>query len=248
VLALDFDGVVWDSVNESFEQAWRAWQQVFGPLAEADKDSMRQKFRAARWQAKDGHDFFVTMMLLSREPGIDVGAMSAAEFRARRDATQGEAQAEEFVKAFYASREQMRLHDFEAWMALQRPYPGIVEALGQLRAQVLGMAVATTKDAASAEALLNAAGIHGLQIFGREVSLDKRDHMRAIAAQFGVDMHHVTFVDDLLENLQPLRPLGVVVALAGWGYNTPAEQQRARDEGVPVLDLERFAAEVARLG
>jgi len=246
VVALDFDGVVWDSVDEAFEMAWRTWNEQHG-VPVLSKDGMRLEFRRARWQCKDGHDFYLATHLLATSPPRDVGAMSAAEFRRLREETCASEDSARFVKAFYGARSAMRDHDRAAWMALQRPFPGIPQQVARLRDLTRGVAIATTKDEASARALLDDVGLGDIPVYGREVSLDKRDHMRAIAQAFEVPLAHVAFVDDLLENLQPLAPLGVRLGLAGWGYNTPEEHERAIAAGVPVLSLEQFASGVEGL-
>ena len=43
VVALDFDGVVWDSVDEAFEMAWRTWNEQHG-VPVLSKDGMRLEF------------------------------------------------------------------------------------------------------------------------------------------------------------------------------------------------------------
>lgn len=239
VIVLDFDGVVWDSVDESFEQAWTAWQRLNG-ASRIPHDDARRLFRAARWQCKDGHDFCIVMDLLE-QGRTDVGDLSAEAFRELRATLASGPTAQTFVREFYACREHMRKTDFAKWCGLQRPFPGVVEQIAQMRVEALGVAVATTKDTDSARALLEYAGIRGLTIFGREVSLDKRVHMQAIAAQFGVPMPHLAFVEDLLENLLHVRDLGVRLVLADWGYNTADERRRALDDGVTVVSLDSFA-------
>jgi phosphoglycolate phosphatase-like HAD superfamily hydrolase len=239
VVVLDFDGVVWDSVDESFEQAWTAWKAVHG-APPVEKEVAHHLFREARWQCKDGYDFCIVMELVG-QGREDVGEMRASDFRAMRETlAKGEA-AERFVHAFYESRAQMRDADFEGWCALQGAFPGVVEQIGAIRQEALGIAVATTKDAASARALLAHAGIRDLPIYGREVSLDKRVHLGAIREHYGVEMGSLAFVEDLLENLRAVADLGLHLVLADWGYNTPAERERARAEGVTVVSMERFA-------
>ena len=48
----------------------------------------------------------------------------------------------------------------------------------------------------------------------------------------------MTFVDDKLNHLEAVAPLGVRCALAAWGYNGPREQDAARRSGFLVCDLD----------
>lgn len=245
VIVLDFDGVVWDSADESFEQAWIAWEEVGGPLA-MERAEANRLFDAARWQCKDGHDFYIVMARLAAGD-TDVSTMPAEAFRQARETLGRSAEADAFVKAFYDSRERMRDSNFEYWCSLQRPFPGVVEQIDMLRREARGVAVATTKDAPSAQILLEHAGLRDLPVYGREVSLDKNDHMRAIQAHYGVQATDMAFVEDLLENLHNVAAQGIKLVLADWGYNTPTERERARAEGVAVVSLRDFAARVRRL-
>lgn len=245
VLAFDFDGVIWDSVDEAGAQARIAWSATQSPLQLGD-DDYRMLFRRARWQSKDGHDFFLAMEGLAQSPPQCVGDAAAEWFEQQRQHLRSDPQrwlaAEAFVAAFYASRERMRNEDRQAWTALQGAFDGMPALVARMREQVHGVAIATTKDALSARVLLESAQLGDLTIYGREVSLDKADHMRTMARSFGVPLDAITFVDDLVENLAPLRSLGVDLVLAGWGYNTPAEHERARSLGIRVAELDTLQA------
>ncbi len=240
VIVLDFDGVVWDSVDEAFEQAWNAWTLLHGKPTLAYAGA-RERFREGRWQCRDGHDFYVLFQALVTDVTSEPGHWSADAFRAERVRFEGGAEAARFVEAFYASRSRMRDDDTERWLALQRPFPGVVEQVSELTSEARAVAVATTKDAPSATLLLEHAGVRGICVYGREVSLDKRVHLRAIGEHFGVAMADMVFVEDLLENLRGVSELGVHRVLADWGYNTASERAAALLEGVAVVSLADFA-------
>ena len=240
MIALDFDGVVWDSVDEAFEQAYRVWIELFG-MPGTTRSTLLDEFRRARWQCRDGHDFYLVMRLLV-EQSVDAGKLASEKFRRLRAELGGQAAVEQFVTAFYNQRDAMRQHQFQEWLSLQRPFPGMVETLCAFQQQGAALAIATTKDAPSARSLLESAGLHGIPVFGRETSLNKVDHMKAIAKRFHTDTGRIVFVDDLLENLLPLRPLKVHLVLADWGYNTPGERVAAQNEGIPVASLDSFAS------
>jgi hypothetical protein len=57
-------------------------------------------------------------------------------------------------------------------------------------------------------------------------------------------MAAITFVDDKLNHLEKVRPLGVRPVLATWGYNTPREHRLARERGIPIATLTTAAAEL----
>jgi hypothetical protein len=62
----------------------------------------------------------------------------------------------------------------------------------------------------------------------------------------GVPFEDITFVDDKLNHLIRVAPLGVRPVLAGWGHNTEREHSQARSRGFAIATLED--AEVILLG
>lgn len=228
-LALDFDGVFWDSVGECYATARRAWHELHGEaLPECER-----AFRSGRWLARVGSDFAVLLRLAAAHPEGDLSQFPRAEWEERkRTCPDGQ----RFEQAFYRLREEARTQDFSSWAALQGPYPGFVAELPALRDAFGDPAIATTKDAASVEALLAPLGL-SLIVLGREFSTDKRLQIGRLCDSWGVAPDQIWFVDDLLDNLRPVQETGARVALAAWGYNTPDERQEAEREGIPVLEL-----------
>jgi phosphoglycolate phosphatase-like HAD superfamily hydrolase len=54
----------------------------------------------------------------------------------------------------------------------------------------------------------------------------------------GLDFAEITFVDDKVNHLDAVAPLGVRCALAAWGYNGPREHRLAQGRGHLVCHLE----------
>jgi phosphoglycolate phosphatase-like HAD superfamily hydrolase len=227
-LALDFDGVFWDSVGECYVIAQRAWAELFGhqlPPCEAG-------FRAGRWLARVGSDFGVLLQLASEDPGADLHSFPRAEWELRQQVFPGK----QFEETFYRLREQARRQDPAGWAALQGPYREFVAELPELKRVFGEPAIATTKDAESVHTLLRPLGLD-LTVLGREVTTDKKLQIGRLCQEWGVQAAEIWFVDDLLDNLRPVQEIGARVALAAWGYNTPDERDTARREGIPLLRL-----------
>ncbi len=233
VLALDFDGVIWDSAPECFEVGRRAYQELFG--TDMSGPTNKQRFLAGRPLARTGHDFFIILRLLESQPDVDLAAFSLSEFVALRE--QLAQDAARFNALFYALRSQFRDQDFQDWASWQSPYPAMIGLLDRWDSRFQGVALATTKDEASAHALLRSAG-RDWPVFGREFSVEKDLQIAGIAHRFGVEAGEILFVDDLLENLLQVAPTGAQTAMASWGYNTPESRQEAQSLGYPVVDVE----------
>ena len=240
VLALDFDGVLWDSVGECFVMARRAYQNLYGlPCAD-----LEAPFRKGRWLVRTGGDFLLVLRLAMADPDGDLTTYPKEQFaQLQRDKA---AECHDFAQEFYSLREDCRDHHWSEWLSYQQPYPLFLQQLESLRELFSETVVCTTKDSESARQLLESAGLV-FPIFGRELATDKSEQIQALCQQFEVTPEQVFFLDDLIENLDQVRPSGAGCGLAAWGYNTPAERERARQAGYPVLDVFSVARDLRQL-
>lgn len=240
VLALDFDGVIWDSVGECFVMARRVYTEMYGlPCSD-----LEAAFRRGRWLVRTGGDFLLVLQLAMADPEGDLTHFPRAEFeRLQRDKA---AETQAFSQEFYALREKTRDQNWNEWISFQQPYPLLLQQFEELRKVFDQIVVCTTKDTKSAHALLASAGLE-LPIYGKELALHKGDQIKALCQQHAVEPSQIFFIDDLVENLDQVRPGGVACGLAAWGYNTAAERQRARAEGYPVLEVFSLAHDLKTL-
>ena len=120
------------------------------------------------------------------------------------------------------------------------PYPEFVAQLRERAGRVV-LAIATAKDAASVARLLDAYGIADLfppeMVLDKETGVSKRAHLTALRDRIGRPFADITFVDDKVNHLEDVAPLGVRCALAAWGYNGPREAARARELGYAVCEI-----------
>lgn len=240
VLALDFDGVIWDSVGECFVMARRVYTEMTGlPCSD-----LEAAFRRGRWLVRTGGDFLLLLQLAMADPERDLTHFPKAEFeRLQREKA---AEMAEFSKAFYALREKTREEHWQEWASFQQPYPLLLQQFEELRKLFDAIVVCTTKDTKSAQALLASAGLD-LPIYGKELALHKGDQIAALCREHQVTPEQIFFIDDLVENLDQVRPTGAACGLAAWGYNTAAERQRAVSEGYPVLEVFALAQDLKNL-
>ncbi len=225
------------------EVGWRAYQKIGGPELPPKPD--RNAFLRGRPLVRTGQDFYLLFKLLEQEPEADLGQIPWSRFCELRELYQDEA--ERFHLQFYQLRTHYRDTQPALWFSWQGPYPDVVAFLDRWESKFVGIALATTKDARSAEVLLEQVG-RRWPIFGKEVSLDKGRQLELIAGHFGVLLEEVLFLDDLLENLLQAERAGVYGALAAWGYNTEYSRREAARRGFPVWqvsDLERYLTEDA---
>ena len=240
VLALEFDGVIWDSVGECFVMARRASEYLYG-LRCADLESA---FRRGRWLARSGGDFLLILQLAMKDPEGDLGSFSKAEFTALQQARAQECA--EFALEFYQLRDQSREKQWSDWASYQQPYPLFLHQIPELQHMFDEIVICTTKDEASARSLLASAGLEPA-IWGREHGIDKGAQVRDLCKTREIEPEQVFFIDDLLENLQQVAAVGARCGLAAWGYNTAEERQAAQAAGFPVLEVYSVARDIREL-
>jgi phosphoglycolate phosphatase-like HAD superfamily hydrolase len=152
-----------------------------------------------------------------------------------------------FHKRFYRVRAAMTDADPAAWHRLIGPYPGVSELLRRRAGDAL-LAIATSKDRRSVGKLLEAYAIADLfpegRVLDKETGVSKRAHFEHLQRVFGVPYTEMTFVDDKVNHLDVVAPLGVRCGLAAWGYNGEREVALARARGHLVLGLEDAEAQI----
>ena len=127
------------------------------------------------------------------------------------------------------------------------PYAEMVPALHRIAPRV-ELAIATAKDRRTVAVLLAEYGLEALfpegRVLDKEIGVSKAAHMEHLARALSLPYEEITFVDDKVNHLDAVAPLGVRCVLAGWGYNGPREHALARERGYAVCDLGDFEARI----
>jgi phosphoglycolate phosphatase-like HAD superfamily hydrolase len=246
-LALDFDGVISDSAREAFVVALRTHctlepGSLLSPLAarvtpeNLDAEPLYSRFIEIMALGNRAEDYELSLRALEvREPIPDQAGYDA--FKAGLDADG----LRRFHKAFYRVRAQWATADPAGWLSAMAPYPRFVEVLRR-RGGELNLAIATSKDRRSARELLVHYGVADLfpehRVLDKETGVSKRSHLELLRDEFGTRFEDMTFVDDKVNHLVDVAPLGVRCVLAAWGYNGEREHVLARARGFVVCPLE----------
>lgn len=241
LVALDFDGTLWDSVGECYRLTCDTFAELKWPLDPTP--TLEKRFRRGRFFVRNGDEFYLLMIWLLEHPDRDPISMTFTEAASLRAIREGRA---EFEACFYRLRERRRLNDFKSWSALQHPYPGVVEEVKTLQEKFYRVVVATTKDADSAKRLLAEEGLL-LDVVGREITVNKAEQIQFLSQTYDKPPHQILFVDDLLDQLLSVQATGAQVALAGWGYESEAGKAKALQLGIPVLELHQLVEGLLKL-
>jgi phosphoglycolate phosphatase-like HAD superfamily hydrolase len=252
-LVLDFDGVIFDSAREGLLVSLRTYLSLNpgsalaaeAPALEATLADLGTSFlavpRLAAFMAlmalgNRAEDYGVTWAILERGQHVSDQEGYDTFYSGTRPAWR-----HAFHQRFYEVRHEMARDHTDEWLPLHRPYPHLVELLRQRAGQV-PFALATAKDRQSVRALLEAHLLDDLfapeLVLDKETGVNKRAHLQTLQARLDVPARELTFVDDKLNHLEAVAPLGVRGVLAAWGYNGPREQEQARARGFAVATEE----------
>lgn len=243
VLALDFDGVICDSEREVTTVAVNAYEVcnpgagVVQTLRNSPPDHpMHKRFADLIPLGNRAEDFGVALQSLEEDRALpDQDAYDAFY------AQQSTRWLGEYHSCFYQQRNKLRQADPDAWINLHRAYDRFTQILRDRPSHVT-LAIATAKDRESVVLLLKQFGLADLVpsrlLLDKETGANKCAHLEVLARELRVAYEQMTFVDDKLNHLVAVSPLGVRAVLAGWGFNTEREQALAATLGFAVAHLD----------
>lgn len=263
VVALDFDGVVCDSVGESSLSAFRAaaiqWPEVFATeAAEAAKPRLVEQMRAVRPVVETGYENIVQIRCLYEGGDGDATVDEMLRTWHGPDGMLASSMArwgldrEPLVELFGRVRDEWIAADLRGWLAPNRIYPGVAEGVKAAIARGDEVYVVTTKQARFTAALLkDMAGIDlpADRIHSTTVSGEPKSRVLARLAEAHPGLDDYLFVEDKLSTLDkalvaPETAQGPWrLFLVDWGYNTPEERRAADDNPrIELVGVERFGA------
>lgn len=218
LIALDFDGVICDSVDECLITAHNAYHELQGrpqwidSLTALDPDLV-DRFRKLRYLAANAADLWLVYDLAAN----GTGGSTPQSITALRKEHQDRLHTFEFQ--FFQARRRLRSANLTEWLALHRPYPEFQDGWDQIRAH-FPVYLVTTKDRASIEQLNRhwRLGIGEQHLWTKERGLNKAHAVTAIAEQTGRRPEDILFVDDHPEHLVAVSATGAPCFWAAWGY------------------------------
>jgi phosphoglycolate phosphatase-like HAD superfamily hydrolase len=246
VIAVDFDGVLCDGLDECLLVAWLA----FADRAESGDLIFRIGFSIALLDTIPASfkDHFAHCRNFVRHSGhfiIPFLFPAPFETQAEFDAaykTVEKGRLEAFLQRFEACRRRLRQERPEERLALHTLYPGIPSALTAAR---LPLFIVTAKDTPSVLAILKGAGVNFQEdrIYGGATA--KLGAFHDIMRQSGCGPERIAFYDDNVLNVAEARGAGFDAVWATWGYSSPEHQRIAASQSLPSITLDEF---VVRLG
>ena len=239
ILALDFDGVVVDSIEECLVSGYNAYANYRGQenierYEQLDADWAAQA-RRMRNYIRNGEDYvFIAHALAQGAPVHQQNDFDA--FLARHQHLR-----EGFFEHMLNQRLDFSAAHAEAWAALNPFYDGMIKFLTDY-APKENLYIITTKKLLFVHKILAANNISLIDDNVRDTSdgLSKRQIIEEILQKRSAAPEMFHFIDDQIDTLIKVRPTGVNVALAAWGYNNDEQMKQAETEGIEVMQLRGF--------
>ena len=240
-LALDFDGVVADSINECLVTAHHAYSRFRGKHSfyldlQAFSPQLVDAFRRMRPLIRRGEDYVFVMQAFEEKKALQ----DQQQFDSYLDFN--EDRRENYRRLFYAERVRLQESNRESWLDLNPLYPGVASFLRGLL-NPASTFVVTTKDLASVRLIFER---HAIAVPDENLFQCTRDYRKPkildkIAREQEIAQGHLHFVDDHVATvLEVKRNSGATCYCATWGYNTPNQLESLPAEGVEALSLEAF--------
>lgn len=242
LLVFDFDGVLVDGMPEYWWSARRAALALDPQLALPEQAP--PAFARLRPLIHKGWEMVLMAAELAR-PGFDLAAALADYGGVLQAALERSGQTPAALQeALEAVRRRALIEDPDAWLALHRFYPGVVERLGALASEGAAWSVLTTKGGAFAARLLAAASLEPMAVDGHEQG-SKPEVLLRLRRQG----RPLWFVEDRRPTLELVRATPgleeVRCFLALWGYLAPGDADGLAPLGIQPLDRQRFASPLA---
>ncbi|NIO20447.1 MAG: HAD hydrolase-like protein [Candidatus Aenigmarchaeota archaeon] len=229
----DIDGVIFDSIKETNTAALQAFKEI--EEKDLTKDAgFLEKLTNLRPYIRNAKDYYVIIRLILEgkiTDNVSVKQMNSCieKWKSKIDL---------FHKKFYEVRGRMEKLDYDNWISLIRPYPGVIETIKSLKEENI-LSFSTAKDIKSVFILLNKFGLDFTEdhFVGNEISLDKNVHIKTLSERFGIPFKDILFIDDLFFQLMSVKDSGVKLAMPSWGYSTEDQRRKAKEMGISVLTL-----------
>jgi phosphoglycolate phosphatase-like HAD superfamily hydrolase len=253
ILALDFDGVIVDSVLDSLFIGHNAYLRLYGPgkkkyfggelftfenweeIKKQYQEAIKY-YRTLRPYIRGATDYGLIQKLIEENKFVK----NQEKFDNYRKIVKFDFEA--YEKEFYKERERLQNIDYRAWFNLEPPYSEVIEGIKKLIEEGTKTVIATANRrkaiAKSFTPEYFGFTIEPEDILDKRYGEDKSEQMRQIVKLYNVKFEEIYFVDDQVSHLIQTRLLGVKVILAGWSYATDIQKEEAREQNIPIIERE----------
>ncbi len=238
ILALDFDGVIADSIEECLVSGYNAYAEFTEkPTIERPNELPEgwiDKAREIRNFIRKGEDYVYIMYSLALNVPIH-NQKHFDDFKARYIDLK-----RIFLELFTSQRLSYAENKPEQWTELTPLYNGM-KTLDNYPNKA-NLYIVTTKRLLFVRKILNVNNIKLLDdnLFDTSGNRTKKGIIENILQTRKIEPSRAYFFDDQITTLITVKSAGVHAILAGWGYNNQQQVEQAHAHNIPVMSLDDF--------
>ncbi len=243
IYALDFDGVICDSVLETGISAWKAAAQIWDdiPTGFASVEQLAQ-FRQIRPFMGTGYEAILIVRLLSNGESVD-DIMGDYHAKIQKVIKDSGLTIDALKKLFGETRDRWIEEDLEEWIAMNPLFPGVAKKLKALSEKNIWYIITTKQERFVKEIFkANQVELPEERIFGLDRKMSKEEVLIDLANQHTEAEFY--FVEDMLPSLLKIikstRLESVKLFLALWGYNTAEDKLAAEKYNIELINVKEF--------
>ena len=220
ILALDFDGVICDSIEECMVTSYNAYNDLFVRSTEEIDRQFRSYFYQNRHFVRPASGYYILHEAFNR--GIQIKDYNHFVSLSNSHATE----MIDFELEFFKKRNSLKIHSAQ-WLALHNIYSHVLEFFAAYDDQAF---IVTNKDRDSVEMLLEYFELikHIKKIYSREDSEDKAELFELLISEVKDERgsEPIVFVDDNVNHLEDLQQYPIQLYYAAWGYSGPGKAHK----------------------
>lgn len=248
ILALDFDGVICNGLREYFQCSQKIYQKIWSDFPE---QNLAEKFYQLRPVIEHGWEMPVLLRALILKYSAQDILNNWLEIRDQIVKSEG-LNSQNIIPQLDQVRDQWIKSDLDSWLALQRPYNGIIDTLkGIVKSSIL-LYIISTKEGRFIQQFLDTYNINldGQYIMGKECKRPKYETLRLIIKQEKIEPREIWFIEDRLNTLFLIEKQpdlkNIQLFLADWGYNTEQMRNLTKNQDrIKLLSLKQFCQDFA---
>lgn len=239
-LALDFDGVIADSIGECLVVGYNAYRRFTRSRVrirrlEALDESHQNGCRRLRRFVRSGEDYVYIQLAMDNR--VRIQDQQAYDLFVRTHLNLRDT----FYDLFYRERERFSTTEEGLWIELN-PFYGGMKAFLQQYPSKDRLFMITTKQIRYALKILtgNCVELKEENCFCAGGGETKRKIITEMLTKKNISADNFYFIDDQIDTLVDVKKAGVHCFLAQWGYTSEAQILRAGSENIPGIDLDDF--------
>jgi phosphoglycolate phosphatase-like HAD superfamily hydrolase len=245
LLAMDFDGVIADSISECAVAGYNGYEAYCGnniriKTPEEIKSDELNKFRIMRPYIRSGEDYIYLFHALN--DGIiidsqkDFDEFHIAYFDRK----------ESYYQLFYSARQTLMSSNRDNWITLNPLYNGMDEFLQSMQNKIH---IVSTKASKYIIEILKSNGVkfNPKRVHEADRGFSKTDIIIRLMREYNLSTSNMIFIDDHFDTLRKIKSTGVRCMFAGWGYNTNKQRSRCHKLSLELVDLQQFYKEFTGL-